>query len=164
MNSFEVKNSNINNLGLFTKQPFKKGQVILKFVGKHISENEIDSLTSDKADSCLEFDIRKYLLINNDNSYFINHSCNPNCLIKVSVNQVFLLALMDINIGDELFFDYSTTSTDSPDEYSMKCNCGNYHCRENISGFNTVSEKQQEEYIKAGAVPQYILNYFGINT
>lgn len=161
MFNFEVKSST-SGMGLFTKQPFKKGQVILRFEGKIINENTIDTLSKVDADNCLQFDLDKYLVIDNHNSFFVNHSCVPNCLIKSAANNIFLLALNDIKQGEELFFDYSTTSTDNYNTYNMKCNCGKYQCRKVISGFDSIPFKTQLEYIVDGAIPQYIIEYFGV--
>lgn len=49
---------------------------------------------------------------------FLNHSPEPNCQIRVSEDDWYLLTLRDIDISEELTIDYEITSTlldDSPD-------------------------------------------------
>ena len=49
----------------------------------------------------------------------MNHSCDPNCGI---VGAVLLVAMRDIEPGDEICFDYAMTDTDDYDEF--ECTCG----------------------------------------
>jgi hypothetical protein len=56
----------------------------------------------------------------------------------------------------EITFDYSTCSTDSLDTWKMNCNCGSYHCRKTISGYQYLSNKLQQEYKDKGILPIFI--------
>jgi hypothetical protein len=68
----------------------------------------------------------------------------------------FLVALRNIEAGEELSYDYSLTSTDTPDSWQMSCGCGHRECRGVISGFGTVPPAVQDAYVKMGAVPSYV--------
>jgi hypothetical protein len=48
-----------------------------------------------------------------DFSDFINHSCDPNCIIKIpkdknGKDEVMVIAKRDIDVGEEIVFDYCT--------------------------------------------------------
>lgn len=88
----------------------------------------------------------------------INHSCNPNCMVHVVGNRVVLYSLYVILPNTELTFDYSTTSTDTPDKWQMNCQCGDFNCRKIISGFQNLDPALQQKMMDKGIVPLYISN------
>ena len=87
---------------------------------------------------------------------YLNHSCNPNCLIHVVGNRAILYSMYVIPIHNELTFDYSTSSTDTLETWQMKCQCGSNNCRQIISGFKTLNNELQNKYIKNGMVAIFI--------
>lgn len=54
---------------------------------------------------------------------YCNHSCDPNCVVV----GLSMIALRDIQPGDELTFDYSVI--DSTEPWEMECRCHNANCR-----------------------------------
>jgi len=71
---------------------------------------------------------------------FINHSCNPNCIIAPVyttnhadhlIYYLAFFALRDIPIGTELTFDYNPNWDGSKkiDPNAVKCLCGEPNCR-----------------------------------
>ncbi|MBN1614413.1 MAG: SET domain-containing protein [Deltaproteobacteria bacterium] len=62
-------------------------------------------------------------------NWLINHSCDPN--VKV-VGRLVILALCDIQAGDELTVDYGTIAAGGP-PWSMECLCGAPLCRNIIT-------------------------------
>ena len=70
---------------------------------------------------------------------FINHSCEPNCAIRVAYRTtgdvsgwvIVLVALRDIEAGEEIAYDYTATMHDDP--WEIPCNCGSSKCRGVIS-------------------------------
>ena len=54
----------------------------------------------------------------------VNHSCEPNCGI---IGSCLLVAMRDIEVGEELCFDYAMTDTNDYDEFV--CACGTPSCR-----------------------------------
>ena len=88
----------------------------------------------------------------------IRHSCSPNCFVSIIGKRAVLYSLYDIKKNMEITFDYSTTSTESLDQWSMKCNCGSYNCRKIISGIQSLDTKTIEEYKKKNMIPLFITN------
>jgi hypothetical protein len=87
---------------------------------------------------------------------YLNHSCNPNCMVHVVGTRAILYSLYVIPIGAELTFDYACTSTDTPETWKMECKCGQFNCRNIISGFSSLSPELQEQMKAKGLVPLYI--------
>ncbi len=60
---------------------------------------------------------------------FINHSCEPNLGLR---GQITLVALRDVEVGEEVCFDYAMTDCTPYDEF--ECRCGLPSCRRVITG------------------------------
>jgi len=154
--SFIVKQSNIQNKGLFTERSFEKGSVVMPMRGVRITREEMNALEKTERDNVLQISGDIFLNMAGEREFFINHSCNPNCYVKAVVNSGFLIALRPIAKGEELSFDYSLTSTDNPEDWSINCNCHKFYCRKNISGFNHLTDEKKKEAINNGLTPRYI--------
>ena len=65
-------------------------------------------------------------------SKWINHSCDPNVEADDESGQVYLMALRDIQTGEELFFDYGLVIDERYTPALKKrfeCRCGARKCR-----------------------------------
>ena len=60
---------------------------------------------------------------------FVNHSCNPNTILKINVESPVLLAKRNIKSGEEITCDYEMTEKKG---YFFKCKCKSKNCRKNI--------------------------------
>ncbi len=60
---------------------------------------------------------------------FINHSCDPNLGLQ---GQITLVALRNIEVGEEVCFDYAMTDCTPYDEF--ECRCGTAACRGTVRG------------------------------
>jgi SET domain-containing protein len=58
----------------------------------------------------------------------LNHSCEPNCFLRVVRRVVEVYTLSKIAMGAELTIDYGLT----PHRHGMDCHCGNRNCRRRI--------------------------------
>ena len=76
----------------------------------------------------------------------LNHSCNGNCGFDVNDSDVFL-AKCDIDVGEELTFDYQLIDTEASLHEGDKCKCGFTKCR-GILHFNHYRNKEwiQQNY------------------
>jgi hypothetical protein len=153
MNKFLIKNSTGHGQGLFTTIPFAANEILFRFEGKSISKEEADKHAN--KNKLLQIATDKYLDLGSHYSVFTNHSCNPNCYVKTSINTAFLISARPILAGDELFFDYSLTSTDTNNEWQMNCNCHKFYCRKVISGFNSIPEEKRKILIANNIIPPY---------
>ena len=102
--------------GVIAYDIFKKGSVVYEFEGEVIEEPSRTSIQS-YDDIHLEDDLKI--------ASFINHKCKPNTRIeklgKKRGRKIKFIALKNIEIGEQITFDYNTT------EYKIfnpfKCDC-----------------------------------------
>ena len=106
MKNFLVKRSSAG-LGLFADKEFKKGELIIEYVGEKITEEEANRRGG------------KYLFELNDNwtidgkarentARYINHSCKPNCYPELDEKEehVHIYAKRAIKPGEECTYNY----------------------------------------------------------
>lgn len=140
--------------GVFTTAVIPPNVPICEFKGEYFTSKSLKH--SD--DMVVQIGPDLFLGPSGDIDDFINHSCNPNCMLHIVGARAILYGLYYIGIGDELTFDYSTTSTDTLDDWQMKCECKQSYCRGIISGFHTLDEISKKDLKDRGLVPLYITN------
>ena len=115
--------------GLFVKEDCKIGDLIIEYVGKNVqTEHAINSIYYMSINGAR-------LWINATNmgglAKFINHSCDPNCiLVQWVVNglpRMCFFANKEIKEGAELTFDYNWKCDE--DQTRTECKCGTANCR-----------------------------------
>lgn len=149
-NGYLTVRPNKNELGVFTTVDIPARTPIIEYTGDFFNSDNIPG------PDVLQIAHNLYIGPSGNADYVINHSCNPNCFLHIIGKRAILMSLYQIKHGSELNFDYSTTSTDTLDEWKMDCNCGSFNCRKVISGFQYLDTKQQEEYKKNGMIPLFI--------
>ncbi|HYG33258.1 MAG TPA: SET domain-containing protein-lysine N-methyltransferase [Clostridia bacterium] len=137
-------------LGVFARRSIRKGETILTFGGPVIDFAETKRRGPWEC-MPLQFGPNQYF-DTQPPGIFVNHSCHPNAGIR---NDRDLVALRDIQPGEEIRFDYSTTMEEQ--SFTMRCLCGAPNCRHTIADFSMLSEPVQEEYIAQGIVMSFIV-------
>lgn len=132
----EMRKSWIEWDGLYAIAPIKKWKIVIhRWWWEIITDDEFQKWFKEgkyQAESTIHFDEHhKWVSLASEPDYAdaaINHSCNPNLWFE---NWWPLVAIRDIEKGEELTFDYATGET-----YSLQreCNCGAENCRKFISG------------------------------
>jgi len=150
---FEIKESGSLGRGLFATQLIKKGGQILEFTGPFISLEEAWQKAPDKLSCPLQIGPTQYIDIQ-EPGVLANHSCSPNAGVQ---NDRFLVAIQDIQPGQEIFYDYSTTmETMDEDNWTLECRCGGPNCRHTISDFRCLPPEVQESYLQLNIVQSFI--------
>jgi hypothetical protein len=155
-NRVEIRASAISGKGTFATQKILAGEYIATLSGDTLITTNIDRTCFEKGiciDDPLQIGDTLFLLLN-DASKTINHSCKPNTGIK---NRSDLYALEDIEIDEEITYDYSTTSG-IHDIWVMKCICQSDICREHIGNVLSIPIRMLKFYYLQGALPAYIKN------
>lgn len=138
--------------GVFTSVRIPAGTPVIEITG--------DLFTSETANhndpALCQIGPNTFLGPSGDVDDYVNHSCNPNCLLHIVGNRAILFSLYDIPEGAEITFDYSTTSTDSLDLWKMNCQCGSHNCRGVISGHQYLPPELVEEYKKKRMIPLFL--------
>ncbi|MDA3901443.1 MAG: SET domain-containing protein [Spirochaetes bacterium] len=86
----------------------------------------------------------------------VNHSCDPNCGIKVNESGAHdFVAMRDISNDEEITFDYAMRNY-GIDYFPKECGCGSEICRGTITGWKDLSQKTKNNY--EGFVAGYLLD------
>ncbi len=142
----EIRNAGQKGRGLFAREKIKKDEIVAITGGKIISLDELDNNPAFLPVQYHCFQVEKDFVIcpfdfqNLDAIFLTNHSCAPTCGIK---GQITLVALRDINPGEEITFDYAMTDTC---DVKMDCLCGAENCRKIITGEDWKRKDLQEKY------------------
>ncbi|HNR87482.1 MAG TPA: SET domain-containing protein-lysine N-methyltransferase [Spirochaetota bacterium] len=144
---------------VFANRPFDAGEFIIQFRGKIYTREEYLCKYNDRNNHFLQIDTDLWLGPTRTADNYVNHSCNPNCGIKIYEQHVLLFAIHDIKRYEELSFDYSTTMAE--DCWEMDCLCGSRQCRKRIRDFKHLSPELRARYISLGIVPDFVIKSLG---
>jgi SET domain-containing protein len=114
-------------LGLFAAEDYKRGDIIIEYVGTIISTAE-----ADKKGGKYLFSLNEDWVIDgssrSNTARYINHSCKPNCYAELSADerQVFIIAKRAIKSGEELCYNYGKEYVDIMIKPSG-CKCASCH-------------------------------------
>ena len=131
--------------GSFAISKISKGEIVASFGGNVINQSELTNYSTDRVSRSLQLNSDTYLLSGNvpEAGDMINHSCEPNCGIAGTSS---VQTLRDIEIGEELTFDYAMSDSSQYDEFT--CACGKDKCREKITGMDWQKKDLQAKYSK----------------
>jgi SET domain-containing protein len=122
-----VRPSRIDRQGLFAAQDIKQGTRILPYVGEKISKAEGAKRAAAGNEYIFELNER-YDIDGQDRgntARYINHSCDPNCVVDLTMHSIWIVARRDIIEGEELTYNYGY---DIKDHEYHPCNCGATNC------------------------------------
>ena len=92
-------------LGLFARVPIKKGQFIIRYIGRKIRTE-----TTEDLDTRYLFEINERWTIDGSNrrnrARYINHSCRPNAEVYFVKLVIKIRAIKNIKPGDEITYHY----------------------------------------------------------
>ncbi|MDJ0800341.1 MAG: SET domain-containing protein-lysine N-methyltransferase [Calothrix sp. MO_167.B12] len=143
---FELRATPGKGEGIFATRSFQAGETVM--VG--IIEKVLDKNDSHASQIAKDKYVRHAGLISK-----VNHSCDPNCGIKVNQTGGHdFVAMRNINVNEEITFDYAMRNY-SIDHFLMLCECGSKNCRKKITGWKDLPESRKKEY--TGFVAPYLL-------
>ncbi len=127
-----VKRSPIDGRGCYATSRFLKGRKIAEYAGERISRREIARRLRGRRrihicgiDSYWAIDGQ----VHGNGTQFINHSCQPNCRIRIVRGHILFFALRDIEPGEEILLDYESSYHSN----RKACQCGAPACRGRIN-------------------------------
>ena len=135
----QVRQSGIHGKGVFAMRPIAEGARVIEYTGEVISWKEAlrrHPHDPNDPDHTFYFHIDDTHVIdgkvNGNAAKWINHACDPNCEADEEGGRVFIRALRDIAVGEELNFDYALM-LDGRHTAKVKkqyeCRCGSPKCR-----------------------------------
>lgn len=138
-------------LGVFTNVKIPANTPIMEFKANLITSQELKD-----PENSIQIGNNLYIGPSGGISDHLNHSCNPNCILHIIANRAFLYSLYVIMPDSEITFDYSTSSTDTLEQWKMSCLCDQPNCRKIISGLAYVDDKTKAEYKTKGMIPMFM--------
>jgi len=141
-----TRKSNISNCGTFARKPIQKGELIAIFGGFVINTETVKSLPEEAEYMILQVSDKQFIGSRKAEEFgegdYVNHSCEPNAGIQ---GQIFLVAMRDIAVGEEITFDYCMTISD-PLFAKMECHCGTKSCRKIVTCNDWKLKSLQDKY------------------
>jgi SET domain-containing protein len=137
-----IRHSKIDSEGCYATAPIKKDAVIVEYTGPRITIKEADALYDDHPRTYL-FGLSdgKHVIDGEGVAAFINHSCNPNCEADEKQGRVWIIAIRDIEAGEELTYDYNLYDGDLDDP--SPCSCGAPNCRGSMYSEKELARRTQ---------------------
>ena len=137
---WKVNKSKIHGTGVYATKDIPKDKKIIQYIGEKINRKEGDKrsearlkkyLNSKKTGSVYIFELNKNYDIDGSPLYnkarYINHSCDPNCEVNISDDEIWISSIKRIKTGQELTYDYGY-SFDKVDYKDHECRCGSKKC------------------------------------
>ena len=134
--------ANGNGNGIFAQELLKKGELLAVFGGVVYEWNTFINLPEREKSLCIQVEENLFLVPRpiGDGDY-VNHCCNPNAGLS---GQIALVAMRDIQPGEEVCFDYAMSDTAAYDEF--ECQCGAPNCRRSVTGSDWQLPEIQKRY------------------
>ena len=130
------KAASSHGYGVFTTQPIARGTHVLTMSGKCMHASQVV-----EGMRAMQVDDEVYLVEDiapgddgSESQYldnYLNHSCEPN--VGFARGDLALIALRDIEAGEELLWDYRTSMNEPG--WSLPCYCGSSQCRGRIQSY-----------------------------
>jgi SET domain-containing protein len=121
------KCSPIHGTGGFAKTAICKGMRILEYLGEKITKDK--SLRRCEQNNAYIFTLNDQQDLDGNVPWnparFINHSCAPNCEAEKDDDRIWVIAIRDIQAGEEITFNYGYDLVDYKDS---PCLCGAPNC------------------------------------
>lgn len=116
----------LSGFGLFAVAPIKKGEYVIEYTGRLLTPEQVEKCVGDR----YFFQVDKYWTVDGsgreNTARYINHSCRPNCEVRIYAKRIRIWSRKRIKPGDELTYDYGKEYFD---EFIKPKGCGCDKCR-----------------------------------
>jgi hypothetical protein len=128
--------------GMYALQPVAKGTLLAMFGGTIVDSNQLTRVPAYLQSLGIQVEDDLYLIstVIGPGDHF-NHSCDPNTGMY---GQLGLVAMRDIEPGEEITFDYAMSDCSDYDEF--ECMCGSENCRRFFRGTDWRDPALWEKY------------------
>lgn len=134
-----VRRSGVHGRGVFATQSLAAGVRLIEYKGERISWKEAlrrHPHDPDHPNHTFYFALDGGAVIDGkiggNQARWINHSCVPNCEADETDGRVFIMTIRDIEMGEELFYDYGLVIDERHTKKLKReyaCYCGHPGCR-----------------------------------
>ncbi len=129
--------------GVFACEAIFGGELLTVWGGAIATEADLEQIPVEKSTHGIQVEEHVYLIPmgQDDPADMFNHSCSPNAGLS---GQITLVAMRDIQAGEEVCFDYAMSDSSDYDEF--ECHCGTPHCRKKVTGMDWKLPELQRRY------------------
>ena len=128
--------------GIFCREPIARDEIVVLWGGRILTADEVDRDMPNFTQQVLQIEDSLFLFNPSmEPSDCFNHSCDPNAGMS---GQIGLIAMRDIQVGEEVCFDYAMCDGSDYDEFD--CSCGAANCRGRITGEDWKRPELWEKY------------------
>ena len=140
----EIRESPTHGRGMFATSPLSAGEAVAIWGGTLV-DIEAATLARSEGKLVMQVDDNLYSVEDRgeDQTYFMNHSCDPNVWMTDAVT---LVARRSIPTGEELTVDYALFEASEDFTAEWECACGSDVCREQVTGRDWRRLDLQERY------------------
>lgn len=147
-NGYQLLDSSDKGEGIFATKSFQAHDVVMVGV---IADKNVEKNHS-HASQVGEFNF----VLHGGEITKVNHSCNPNCGIKLNASGAHdFVAMQAIEIDEEITFDYAMRNY-NVEFFPAICCCGAVNCRGSITGWKDLPPSLKSDY--TGFVAPYLLD------
>lgn len=128
--------------GIFCREPISKDEIVVVWGGRILPASEVDRDMPNFTQQILQIEEDLFQMTPSlEPSDCFNHSCDPNVGMS---GQIGLIAMRDIEVGEEVCLDYAMCDGSDYDEFD--CSCGAANCRGRITGEDWKRPELWERY------------------
>ena len=129
--------------GLFAIEPITVNELIAMWGGQVVTTEDLAFFPIERQTHGIQIHEDLYLIpvTHGEPGDYFNHSCDPNCGLDTPIS---LVAMRDIQVGEEVCFDYAMSDSSDYDEF--ECHCGSDNCRKTVTGRDWQRRDLQERY------------------
>ncbi len=139
---FEVRQSPIQGSGGYATRPIAAGTRIIEYAGERLTPEAAEARYPDVVGErhhtylfAIDDEVVVDAAVNGNEARFLNHSCAPNCDAVIDDGRIWIDAIHDIEVGEELVYDYAYILPERHTPAAKKrfpCSCGAITCRGTI--------------------------------
>ncbi len=138
----EVRETRRGHKGIYAAQPIAKGEILSVWGGEIMTRAQVDELPEKYRHFATQVEEDFFLAgFSEDAADYFNHSCDPNAGMH---GHIVLVAMRDIQPGEQVCFDYAMTDGSDYDEF--ECQCGAPNCRKFVRGTDWRNPELWERY------------------
>jgi len=127
-----ARRSHSEGFGVFATRPVGTGEVLCVWGGEIVPTSRLVDLPEGRRRFAVQVEDDLYLvtpLLGTGAADMVNHFCDPTALLSGALT---LVARRDLDVDEELTFDYGTS--DSNPHLGFACRCGAANCRGRVTG------------------------------
>lgn len=139
---FAVRRSGIQGYGGFATRDIPAGTRIVEYAGARLTPAEAEARYPDVPGArhhtylfAIDDDVVIDAAVDGNAARFLNHSCAPNCDAVIEEGRIWIEAIQDIEVGEELVYDYAYILKERHTPAAKRrfpCRCGAITCRGTI--------------------------------